>query len=211
MYPIPTPIYHMTSGRNLRSILNNKGLLSNSAVKRLGIGYTNIAYSNVQQRRLNTDVKQPPWGNLHDYVPFYFAPRSPMLYTIHRGNVEGYEEGQEYIIYLKTTVQMIEDHGLDFVFTDGHAILDISDFFKNTEDLKHVDWDIMQEKYWGETDDDKDRPRRRQAEFLVHDFVPWTLIQEIGVINIRFKTAVERVLHDYEDITPVSIQRNWYY
>jgi hypothetical protein len=210
-YPKPTPIYHLTSGRNLRSILTNKGLLSNAAVKRLGIDYTNIAYTNVQRRRLNTEVRQPPWGNLHDYVPFYFAPRSPMLYVIHRGNVDGYTEGQEYLIYLKTTVQIIQSHNLEFVFTDGHAIVDFSEFYKDIDDLKYVDWEIMMEKYWADTDEDKDRSRRRQAEFLVHDFVPWSLIQEIGVMTPRIKTAVERVLNDFAEMIPVHVHRDWYY
>lgn len=211
MYPRPTPVYHITSGKNLRSILSNKGLLSNAAVKRLGIDYTNIAYSNVQHRRLNTEVKQPPWGNLHDYVPFYFAPRSPMLYAIHRGLVEGYEDGQEYLIYLKTTVQKVGDAEYEFVFTDGHAVVAFSEYYKKIDDLKHIDWEIMSATYWADTEEDNDRTRRRQAEFLVHDLVPLSLIQEIRVMTPRIKNAVERILHENQFNIPVLVQRDWYF
>lgn len=71
-----------------------EGLLSYTALRRQRIGYTNIAHQNIQDRRAYRQVPFDPGGVLHDYVPFYFAPRSPMLYTISRGNVVGYEQGQ---------------------------------------------------------------------------------------------------------------------
>ncbi|WP_353620333.1 DarT ssDNA thymidine ADP-ribosyltransferase family protein [Geobacillus sp. AYS3] len=33
------------------------------------------AHTRIQDRRLTTLVPLPPYGTLHDYVPFYFAPR----------------------------------------------------------------------------------------------------------------------------------------
>lgn len=37
---------------------------------------------------------------MHDYVPFYFGPLSPMMLNLKTGRVAGYEEDQEPLIYL---------------------------------------------------------------------------------------------------------------
>ncbi|MBD3884903.1 DUF4433 domain-containing protein [Phormidium tenue FACHB-886] len=62
-------------------------------------------------------------GTLTDYVPFYFAPCSPMLYAIHQGNVPTHSDGQEGVIYLGSTVETVQQANLSFVFTDGHGIM----------------------------------------------------------------------------------------
>ena len=49
-----------------------------------------------------------------------------------------------------------------------------TDFFDDLKDLDKIDWDLMQSRYWNDTNDDPDRKRRRQAEFLVHEFFPWS-------------------------------------
>ena len=58
-----------------------------------------------------------------------------------------------------------------------------------------------------------DRQRRKQAEFLVHRFCDWSLIQAIGVINQDMKTAVEEILAGYPAglHKPVVVKSEWYY
>jgi hypothetical protein len=58
-----------------------------------------------------------------------------------------------------------------------------------------------------------DRQRRKQAEFLVHQFCPWTLIREIGVMNNAAKMDVEAVLRNFDanQNRPVKIRSGWYY
>jgi hypothetical protein len=51
------------------------------------------------------------YGCLHDYVPFYFAPRSPMLYALLQGRVGGFNGSQEDIVYLVTRTDKIIDSG----------------------------------------------------------------------------------------------------
>jgi hypothetical protein len=87
---VPIPIYHITHIDNLKSILSAGRLLAYNAMSAAKTQYPNIAYENIQDRRATTYVPCGRGGVLHDYVPFYFAPRSPMLYTINRGNVEKY-------------------------------------------------------------------------------------------------------------------------
>jgi len=45
-----------------------------------------------------------------------------MLLNLKSGRVAGYNEGQEPLVYLKTTVQAVASAGCRFVFTDGHGL-----------------------------------------------------------------------------------------
>ncbi|QDI90444.1 DUF4433 domain-containing protein [Salicibibacter halophilus] len=166
----PTLLYHITDYRNLPSILDNGGLAAHSRVSGNKISYTDIAHHSIQSRRSKISVSAAPRGMLHDYVPFYFSPRSPMLYAIHRKNVEGFSGTQDDIIYLVTSTDVIKDGGKDFVFTDGHAIMLWTEFYNELSHLDKIDWEVMDSIYWNDTDQDPDRTRRRQAEFLVHKF-----------------------------------------
>ncbi len=53
-----------------------------------------------------------PSGTLDDHVPFYFAPRSPMLYSIHGGYVEGYVVGQRSVIHLVSSAEAVSAAGV---------------------------------------------------------------------------------------------------
>jgi hypothetical protein len=208
---MPTRIYHITHINNLPSILNSGGLIANSRLRRERINYVDIAHESIQDRRARTRVPCGAGGVLHDYVPFYFARRSPMLFTIHKGNVEGYNQGQESVIYLVSTAEAIKAMAKAFAFTDGHGIIGYTQFSDDLENLDIVDWDIMEAKYWNNTADDNDRRRRRQAEFLVHRFCPWTLITEIGVINTTIQAQVQQILQNVNYQPPVKVYSNWYY
>jgi len=197
--------------RNLPLIIQSGFLLSHNQAQAGNVSFTNIAHSTLQDRRSTTMVPCPPGGNLHDYVPFYFAPRSPMLYSIHRGNVEGYEEGQEPVLHLVSSVQSVLDSGLAFVFTDGHAIMEFSDFYNSLDRFDQVDWDIMKAGYWADTEEDTDRRRRRQAEFLIHERCPVQCIEGIGVVNQNIQGQVADILEGAALQTPVAVRRNWYY
>jgi ssDNA thymidine ADP-ribosyltransferase DarT-like protein len=98
--PIPTLIYHLTHIDNLASISQSGGCLSFNQKQNQGIDHVDVAYKTVQVRRAQTSVPCGSGGYLHDYVPFFFAPRPPMLYAIYRGYVEGYEQGQAPLIHL---------------------------------------------------------------------------------------------------------------
>ncbi|MGE0685035.1 MAG: DUF4433 domain-containing protein, partial [Candidatus Binatia bacterium] len=114
-------------------------------------GFPRIFHRHLQDRRALTSVPCGPGGTLHDYVPFQFAPRSPMLYAMRRGGVEGYDEGQEPIIHFVSTFQDIQKTGLEFVFTDGHAAVEFTDFFADPSQLDYIDWQVMKARYWADT------------------------------------------------------------
>lgn len=125
----------------------------------------------------------------------------------------GYNEGQEPLIYVKTTAQAVEQAGIPFVFSDGHGIAAFTSWHADLSRLNEVDWNMVYERYWRDQVIDMDRQRRKQAEFLIHQFCPWALIQEIGVVNTAMKTRVEDILNGFPALmrTVVNVHAGWYY
>ena len=206
-----THIYHITHIDNLKGMIAQNAIVAQCVMAEEPVDYCDIAHNTIQDRRAQTYVPCSPGGNLHDYVPFYFAPRSPMLYAIHRGNVANCTARQIDIVYLVSSAENVSEFNLEFVFTDGHAIMEISDFYNNLDNLDIIDWDIMNETYWADTDDDPDRKRRRQAEFLVYKKVPWETIEFIAVRSTPIKNKVENIIADDIKKHPVLVKSDWYY
>jgi hypothetical protein len=206
-----TTIYHITHLRNLPNIIQDGGLWCDRGVMQRKLAYVSIAHQHIKDRRARKTVPGKPGGQLADYVPFYFAPRSPMLYVISQGGVAGYSEGQQPILHLVSSAEAVQAAGLPFTFADGHAEMDISRFFTDLHDLNKIDWAVMQSRQWADTLEDGDRKRRRQAEFLVQRFFPLSLIERIGVINHTLRLQVTALFPDPRSRPPISIEPTWYY
>jgi hypothetical protein len=218
----PTLIFHITAIPNLTAMASAGELLSKTLVSPLGIQAADIAYQNIQGRRASRPVPIPPNGILHDYVPFYFAPRSPMLMTINSGNVLNSTYRQDDIVHLVSNAQVIAVLGLRFVFTDLHAALDYARFFGALEDLKEIAWDLFYEQpqldgycqYWTSRHTPAKHAQRReirQAEFLVHQRLPLAAITQIGVRNENMEARVRAALAGTNWRPDIVRHPGWYY
>ncbi len=114
----PLRIFHITAIPNLAAIVKSKMLRANTVLQKKKIQYANIAYQGAQGKRATKLVARAPAGVIHDYVPFYFAPRSPMLMAINGGRVAGCPYRQQDIVHFATTVEAVVDEELPFVFYD---------------------------------------------------------------------------------------------
>jgi hypothetical protein len=147
-----------------------------------------------------------------DYVPFYYAPRSPMLFSIKCGNVPGVSSNQRRLVYLVSSTQAVYSGGLDCVITDGNAAVYITKFSEQEADLATmVDWPLMNERIWRNTDEDPDRVRRRMAEFLVHQALPLGLVSEIGVMDSHVQAYVAKLAANRGRDVGIAIRRSWYF
>jgi hypothetical protein len=207
-----TPIYHITHVANLPSIIADGGLWCDRLRATRAAGAVSIAHQHIKERRSKRRVPVAAGGTLADYVPFYFAPCSPMLFTISRGNVQGYTEGQRPIVHLVSTVETTVALNTPWTFTDGHAEMMISQFFTDLGQLSEaIDWKVMRSQYWNDTREDNDRKRRRQAEFLVHEFFPWSAIRRIGVRDNTIQRRVDLALSSVDLRPEVVVEPDWYY
>lgn len=221
--PQPTRLFHITAIANLPAIFAAGALVSKNGGAAAGINYQNIAHAGAQGARAVRAVPNPPGGLVHDFVPFYFAPRSPMLYAINGGRVAGCPWRQGDIIHFETTVQNVTGTGQAYVFYDRNATLAFSTPYT---DLAHLDtavaWDLLTEApqldgfcaYWqnrAAVDRYADRMERRQAEFLVKDRAPLHCMTRLGVIDAARQAQVQALLVHAGVGLAVDIMPSWYF
>jgi hypothetical protein len=219
--PNPVRLFHITAIDNLPGICVTGALLSKSAGNLVGVAYQNIAHAGAQGARAVRPVPDPPGGVVHDYVPFYFAPRSPMLYAVNGGRVAGCNWRQEDIVHLETTVNRVCMGG-NFVYYDRNATLAFSQPFIDLAQLDAIAWDLLTEppqldgfcKYWQNKLNYPryaDRMERRQAEFLVKDAVALDKFTRVGVIDEDRAVRVRAILTQHRINLPVIVMRDWYF
>jgi hypothetical protein len=157
-------------------------------------------------------VSLAPFGCVADYVPFYFAPRSPMLYVLHKGSVPNYQEGQDPLVYLVSTVEAVADAGDSWLFSDGNCAHTVTQVFNEIELLDTaVDWKVMRARMWANTAEDPDRMRRRMAEFLVHERLEIQRLTEIAVRTPGMKKRLVDQLADQGVALRVTVHPGWYF
>jgi hypothetical protein len=173
--------------------------------------YINIGDQTLIESRNRRQIPVNPGGYFEDYVAFYFGNRPPMLYNIQKGFKNATKRNPCEIVYLVTTLSTVKQAGLSFVFTDGHAYHNFTQFFNQENDLKHVDWNAVNLKRWDETEDDPDRKRRKQAECLIYKELPLKLIKAIIVYDETAKSKILSIFKQYDFDCDVLIKPKWYY
>lgn len=222
--PRPARIFHITAIDNLAAIFARGALLCKRQTQQHGIDYQNIAHQGAQGARAVRQVIDPPGGNVHDYVPFYFAPRSPMLSAIHHGRVSGCQYTQTDIVHFELLPREAQRKGMqDFVFFDRNATKDYSQAYTDPALLEQVvDWEILTEspcldgycKYFHDRHDNPryiDRMEKRQAEFLIKDQVPVDWFSRIGVIDEAKAQQVREIMAPFGLTLPVEVKTDWYF
>jgi hypothetical protein len=126
---MPIQIYHMTHWENLYGILRKGGLWCRAAMERSGLEYIKIADDRILRRRASKKVPVGPRGYLPDYVPFYFCDETPMLSNIKSNEVPGYDGGVGGVIQLVADIESLAEVRVPFVFTDGNAASNTTQFF----------------------------------------------------------------------------------
>lgn len=166
----------------------------------------------IKERRRSRKVGAPPGGVVADYVPFYFAPRSPMLYKINKGSVPTYDEGQDPLVYLVTTPRTVHSANRSTLFSDGNCAADITAFANSPTELEtHVDWAVMRAERWNNTPEDPDRMRRRMAEFLVHESLPLSCVHMLATRTAARAERVRELLRARGCRIEVVVRDAWYY
>lgn len=203
-------ILHFTHARHLSRILVDGAILPDAAVgDRL---QHDVGDREIKANRRKLPVTCGPGGHPCDYVPFYFAPRSPMLYKIAVGGVSHYQDGQDPLVYLVSMIGDVVDAGLRWVFSDGNCGAMLTGYYDDLADLnKKIDWSLQYATIWKSTAEDPTRATRRAAEFLVHQAMPWSLVRWLVVRNDAVATTVRDLLATAGAHRDVVVRPGWYY
>ena len=108
--PSKPKIYHIMHLNNLSKIIYAGGLWSDAKRIELSLECDVVGMSHIKQRRLHEiKVNCHPGTFVGEFVPFYFWPRSVMLYILHMGNHHDieYKEGQGPIVHLEADLHKV--------------------------------------------------------------------------------------------------------
>ncbi len=206
------PFYRITHVDNVANILSN-GLWAMSEGRDTA-GYVFIGDNSLTNRRAQQEVPVAPGGTLADYIPFYFGPRSPMLYRIQHARRSDtiIKRPAEEIAYLCFRARVLSQFGLQFCFTDGHATMATTEFFPSDRVVKQqVDDGAIHASNWGLAavrERDSDLIRRKQAELLILRHVPAAAILHIFVSSERKATDLQQVASRVGSPIKVSVPSN---
>ncbi|MGB6162377.1 MAG: DUF4433 domain-containing protein [Pseudonocardiaceae bacterium] len=208
--PVPTWLYHFTPIQHLASIIEH-GLSCDTGAA-AGPLAVEVGNREIKEQRRRRAVPVGPRGVVADYVPFYFAPRSPMLYAIKMGKVPEYTGGMDPLVYLVTTADRLARIGLPMLFTDRNAVLATAYFTHKLADLDTlIDWPLMRATMWYNTPSEPDRRERRMAECLVHHQVPWRAIEYVATFSPARAAEAQTTLARFSQSVAVGTRGDWYF
>ena len=216
MAKVPTrpKVYHITHLRNLPRIIEAGVLWSDSKRLELGMDCDVVGMSHIKKRRLDEiDVDCHDNTRVGDYVPFYFCPRSVMLYLLHMGNHPdlNYTEGQQPILHLEADLRAVvawaDQARRRWAFADRNAGTYYVAFYADLKELDQINWTAVRATDFRDTRI-KDG---KQAEFLVHESFPWELVERIGVLDAPAQEQVEEAITESDHKPEVQVKEAWYY
>lgn len=213
--PVPAnpKIYHIVHVDKLASIAADGCLWSDAMMMQRPANGTVIGMNNIKARRLHElTLSSYPDLFVGQCVPFYFCPRSVMLYLIHRRNPElAYQGGQVPIVHLvadlNAAVAWAQANQRRWAFTLSNAG---SKYFEDRADLAQlpeIKWSSVQTNQWAGSP----TKEQKQAEFLIEERFPWHLVEEIGVINQMVGQQAVQAVAGAAHRPATQIKPAWYY
>lgn len=216
--PAQPKIYHICHVDRLPSIIADGYLWCDAEVKTRVPPGTIIGMNSIKQRRLN-ELRLSSHRDLFvgDCVPFYFCPRSVMLYLIYQNNHPEltYRGGQEPIVHLEAdlhaTVAWAEEEGRRWAFTLSNAGARYFEDRATLAQLDEIKWEAVAANRWGGMGVAPEIKEGKQAEFLVEQSFPWHLIERIGVSSQAIYNRAVSTLPARGHPPRVEIKTDWYY
>ncbi len=211
--PVPAnpKIYHITPVDRLPSIIADGFIWSDVEATRRNAPGTTIGMEHIKRRRRDKALSVHADLRVGECVPFYFCPRSVMLYKIHQGNDTelAYQGGQEPIIHLEAdlrqAVAWANAHRRRWAFTTSNAASYAVQDYCDLSQLDKVDWRVVEARFWQGFRDAK------QAEFLMEHSFPWELVSAIGVLSPEIRDRVRAAMRGAGHQPVAEITPGWYY
>lgn len=210
--PFLTPeralIFRITHIANLPWILDHGLHCANSTVR--DPNFVAIGKPEIIVKRAGTAIAVTPGGTLSDYVPFYFTPRTPMLYNITSGFGGMKQTLRSDIIILVASLRRLSEERVPFLIADRHALVQTAEYASGLELLDRLDWKSWRASDFSHRPDDPARFDRYQAEALIHRHLPTTLLDHLVCYRAEQQGPLASAVKDRNLSIPVSPQPGWY-
>jgi hypothetical protein len=218
--PVPAQpkIHHICHVDRLPSIVADGCLWSDSESVRRSSPGTTIGMNDIKQRRLKElTLTSRPGLHVGHCVPFYFCPRSVMLYLIYQANHPEltYRGGQGPIVHLEAdlhaTVAWADAQALRWAFTLSNAGAYYFEDRADLAQLNEVNWAAVAANRWSGAGISESVKEGKQAEFLLEQSFPWHLVERIGVHSRAIYQQAVNALPVGGHRPRVEILIDWYY
>jgi hypothetical protein len=217
MVPAQPKIYHIVHIDLLSSIIADGYLWCDAEIGRRGLAGPSIGMQHIKQRRLHKCLTSYPNLHVGDCVPFYFCPRSIMLYLLHQGNHFhlSYFGGQGLIIHLeadlRASVMWASESNKRWVFTLSNAGANYLEDHRDLTQLDKINWKAVETNQWSGHGIPSSIKEGKQSEFLIEHSFPWHLVERIGVHSQLIYQRVMNALPLMGHRPQVEISKAWYY
>jgi hypothetical protein len=161
------------------------------------------------ERRKRQEIPISPGGSLADYVPFYFAPRTPMLHNIVTGRGVTQHSRQD-IVFLVSSVALLSEKGVTCIFTDRHPVLQAAEYFGDPAGLSRLPWDAFRRGDYTRNPDDPGRFDRYQAEALAYRHVPLDALLGLGCYADEVKAGLDTLVGERGSGLKCAVKQGWY-
>lgn len=173
--------------------------------------FVNIGNPELIDKRAHRVVPMAPGGTLSDYVPFYFTPFSVMMKNIHSGWGGIRQRSNAEIVILVSSLRRVQEQGIHFLFTNGHAYPPDTRFFNDLCDLSVIDWGILQRRDFKRDLDDPKKLERYQAEALIHQHLPVSGLVGAVCYTEKIKSDIEKQILARDLSLQVVARTEWYF
>ena len=220
---LPEYLYKMVHVDDMEYVLSTGLCCANHPLA--SSNYRQLGDPRMSRERETMQVSHPSGGTMFDYVPFYFAGRMGVLWTMlhaderfledERKREAGYPptygsrrtqyRHQREIVFVVCDFGKVIENCSQWCFTDRHPSSSNVVFFTDLRQLSRLDWNAI-----GMFPADCHNAAvmlRRQAEFLVRDFVPVSCIDRLVVRYAETKQRLDDIVCKLQLDIPVEVDR----
>lgn len=160
--------YHFTQLDNIATIFKAKELRADIDAK----PKNNSLDQTIKAKRRTKKIKIAPYGLLGDYVPFYFAPRSPALLQLASGDHMN-KVSQNELVFFRLDFRPVADGLINeslSLISNQHPLKTGAIFYPATPEniTTRINWKTIKSFRWNNTDEYPNRKSQREAELLIY-------------------------------------------
>lgn len=199
-------IFRITHIQNLAWIMDNGLHCQSSLVS--DPDFTPIGRTSLIEQRTDLPIRHKSGGNLSDYIPFYFVPKTPMLYNIVTGRGVRLRTPEEIVVII-SSIHKALGFGAEVIFTDRAAYMETANFHHELAKLASLPWVAFNRFDFKRQVDDLDAFDRYRAEALVKRHLPIQGILAIGVFRQYAEPQVNKIVRERSAAVNVVCRPHW--